>query len=217
MLSDPRGPYNPPSFGLSSPNLPLAVCALLQKLVQDGTFDWDNKEHQSLLMAMLMTAADISAIARPWGVQREVAEVGRVTLTPRDSGLPRPGEVPPAIPAILMTRPTCRPFPLQQIVYAEFYEQGDLERKLGSEPSPLQDRRKILELPKLQVRSFFWLGKGEEGRLGWQHGPAADSQPRTVAVVHFAPNASRSAHLCCCLPTRSWALSTLSASRSTAT
>lgn len=51
------------------------VPAWAQKHVDEGTFDWDSKEHQKLLMAMLMTAADISAIARPWGVQREVAEV----------------------------------------------------------------------------------------------------------------------------------------------
>jgi hypothetical protein len=56
------------------------VPASAQKHVEEGTFDWDNKEHQKLLMAMLMTAADISAIARPWGVQREVAEVSGFRL-----------------------------------------------------------------------------------------------------------------------------------------
>lgn len=62
---------------------------------------------------MMMTAADISAITRPWEVQRRIAEV----------------------------------------VYAEFYEQGDMERQIGVEPAPLLDRTKEKELPKLQVRN----------------------------------------------------------------
>lgn len=78
-----------------------------------GKFDWDSMEHKKLLMAMLMTAADISAVARPWEVQLSTAET----------------------------------------VYAEFFEQGDMERALGVEPAPLLDRRKIMELPKLQVRT----------------------------------------------------------------
>jgi hypothetical protein len=38
-------------------------------------FDFANEEHRRLLQAMLMTAADISAITRPWHVQHQVAEV----------------------------------------------------------------------------------------------------------------------------------------------
>ena len=60
---------------------------------------------------MLMTAADISAITRPWHVQHRVAEV----------------------------------------VYAEFYEQGDKEREIGVEPAPLLDRNNVQKLPTLQI------------------------------------------------------------------
>ncbi len=43
--------------------------------VTQGTFDWANQAHRDLFIAMLMTAADLSAIARPWEIQRRVAIV----------------------------------------------------------------------------------------------------------------------------------------------
>lgn len=58
-----------------------------------------------------MTASDLSAVARPFKVQHQVAEM----------------------------------------VYAEFYEQGDLERELGSAPGELYDRNNLNKLPKMQV------------------------------------------------------------------
>eukprot|EP00045_Choanoeca_perplexa_P009654 m.93403 g.93403 ORF g.93403 m.93403 type:complete len:848 (+) comp14984_c0_seq2:193-2736(+) len=80
-------------------------------IVVDGSFDFANTEHRRLLQAMLMTAADISAITRPWHVQHQVAEV----------------------------------------VYAEFFEQGDAQRELGTNVEPLLDRNKVDELPKMQL------------------------------------------------------------------
>eukprot|EP00056_Hartaetosiga_gracilis_P012607 m.201516 g.201516 ORF g.201516 m.201516 type:complete len:298 (-) comp13715_c0_seq66:477-1370(-) len=38
-----------------------------------------------------------------------------------------------------------------EIVYAEFYEQGDKEREIGVEPVPLLDRTKVTDLPQLQL------------------------------------------------------------------
>eukprot|EP00730_Choanoeca_flexa_P007704 TRINITY_DN12378_c0_g1_i13.p1 TRINITY_DN12378_c0_g1~~TRINITY_DN12378_c0_g1_i13.p1 ORF type:complete len:833 (+),score=184.71 TRINITY_DN12378_c0_g1_i13:2084-4582(+) len=81
------------------------------ELVKTNTFDFNNKDHIVILQSILMTAADISAITRPWHVQRQVAEV----------------------------------------VYAEFFEQGDAQRQLGTDVEPLLDRNKVEDLPKMQL------------------------------------------------------------------
>ncbi|XP_041476660.1 cGMP-specific 3',5'-cyclic phosphodiesterase-like isoform X4 [Lytechinus variegatus] len=82
------------------------------KLVEKGEHTWDNEEKKGLLRGMLMTACDVSAIAKPWRVQQKVAE----------------------------------------LVFSEFFEQGDLEReKLKEEPMAMMDRKKKDELPKMQV------------------------------------------------------------------
>uniref|UniRef100_H3CUR1 Phosphodiesterase n=1 Tax=Tetraodon nigroviridis TaxID=99883 RepID=H3CUR1_TETNG len=68
---------------------------------------------KEIVMAMMMTACDLSAITKPWEVQSKVA----------------------------------------LSVAAEFWEQGDLERTvLEQQPivSPMMDRTKAAELPKLQ-------------------------------------------------------------------
>ncbi len=38
-----------------------------------------------------------------------------------------------------------------QVVYTEFYEQGDQERLIGVDPKPLWDRDKSTDLPKQQL------------------------------------------------------------------
>lgn len=38
-----------------------------------------------------------------------------------------------------------------QVVYEEFYEQGDLEKKMGKAPAALMDRGKANELPRMQI------------------------------------------------------------------
>lgn len=42
-------------------------------LVQSGECRWSNQENKNLLMAMMMTACDLSAITKPWHIQRRVA------------------------------------------------------------------------------------------------------------------------------------------------
>ncbi|XP_069782713.1 cGMP-specific 3',5'-cyclic phosphodiesterase isoform X4 [Narcine bancroftii] len=44
-------------------------------LVKTNQFDWEDKSHKELLMAMLMTACDVSAITKPWPVQQKTAEL----------------------------------------------------------------------------------------------------------------------------------------------
>ncbi|XP_070544781.1 dual 3',5'-cyclic-AMP and -GMP phosphodiesterase 11-like isoform X2 [Ptychodera flava] len=44
------------------------------KAVDAGQFNWSNDEHRDLLRCMMMTACDISAIAKPWEVEKQVAE-----------------------------------------------------------------------------------------------------------------------------------------------
>eukprot|EP00118_Oscarella_pearsei_P016450 m.157085 g.157085 ORF g.157085 m.157085 type:complete len:773 (+) comp38701_c0_seq3:67-2385(+) len=45
-----------------------------QSLVNTKGFDWDNECHRDLMRAMMMTACDLSAITKPWTVQKRVAE-----------------------------------------------------------------------------------------------------------------------------------------------
>ncbi|XP_039615675.1 cGMP-specific 3',5'-cyclic phosphodiesterase isoform X2 [Polypterus senegalus] len=44
-------------------------------LVKKNQFTWEDDGHRHLLRAMMMTACDISAITKPWPVQRRIAEL----------------------------------------------------------------------------------------------------------------------------------------------
>ncbi|KAK7792520.1 hypothetical protein R5R35_009928 [Gryllus longicercus] len=45
------------------------------ELVEDGEFDWQSEGKKELLCGMMMTACDVSAIAKPWEVQHKVAKL----------------------------------------------------------------------------------------------------------------------------------------------
>ncbi|CAK1541136.1 unnamed protein product [Leptosia nina] len=45
------------------------------ELVENGEFDWQSPEKKELLCGMMMTACDVSAIAKPWEVQHKVAKL----------------------------------------------------------------------------------------------------------------------------------------------
>ncbi|XP_061723546.1 cGMP-specific 3',5'-cyclic phosphodiesterase-like isoform X1 [Cydia pomonella] len=45
------------------------------ELVDNGEFDWQSQEKKELLCGMMMTACDVSAIAKPWEVQHKVAKL----------------------------------------------------------------------------------------------------------------------------------------------
>ncbi|KAI4461700.1 cyclic nucleotide phosphodiesterase [Holotrichia oblita] len=45
------------------------------ELVDNGEFDWQSDEKKELLSGMMMTACDVSAIAKPWDVQHRVAKM----------------------------------------------------------------------------------------------------------------------------------------------
>ncbi|XP_017002527.2 cGMP-specific 3',5'-cyclic phosphodiesterase [Drosophila takahashii] len=45
------------------------------ELVENGEFDWQGEEKKDLLCGMMMTACDVSAIAKPWEVQHKVAKL----------------------------------------------------------------------------------------------------------------------------------------------
>ncbi|CAH1793422.1 unnamed protein product [Owenia fusiformis] len=44
-------------------------------MVNSGQADWANDEHRELLRSMMMTACDVSAISKPWEVQKNVAKL----------------------------------------------------------------------------------------------------------------------------------------------
>ncbi|KAF5291676.1 hypothetical protein FQA39_LY14313 [Lamprigera yunnana] len=45
------------------------------ELVENGEFDWQSEDKKELLCGMMMTACDVSAIAKPWDVQHRVAKM----------------------------------------------------------------------------------------------------------------------------------------------
>ncbi len=108
----------------------MVVVFFFQTLVKQKLFDWANHDHRDLLIAMLMTAADLSAIARPWDIQRRVAKVIASTHLYQCLGLTR----------------------AWQHVYAEFFEQGDKEVDiLGKTTQDMFNRSLASRLPKMQV------------------------------------------------------------------
>ncbi|GAB0087546.1 Phosphodiesterase [Sergentomyia squamirostris] len=44
-------------------------------LIDSGEFDWQGEEKKELLCGMMMTACDVSAIAKPWEVQHKMAKL----------------------------------------------------------------------------------------------------------------------------------------------
>ncbi|KAG5672291.1 hypothetical protein PVAND_002428 [Polypedilum vanderplanki] len=44
-------------------------------LIDNGEFDWQSDEKKELLCGMMMTACDVSAIAKPWEVQHRIAKL----------------------------------------------------------------------------------------------------------------------------------------------
>ncbi|XP_068164060.1 cGMP-specific 3',5'-cyclic phosphodiesterase isoform X2 [Antennarius striatus] len=45
------------------------------ELTKNSQFVWEDEDHRELLRSMLMTACDISAITKPWPVQKRIAEL----------------------------------------------------------------------------------------------------------------------------------------------
>ncbi|XP_065556370.1 cGMP-specific 3',5'-cyclic phosphodiesterase-like [Artemia franciscana] len=45
------------------------------EMVENGEWDWQDPDNKELLCAMMMTACDLSAIAKPWEIQHQVAKL----------------------------------------------------------------------------------------------------------------------------------------------
>ncbi|XP_026467286.1 cGMP-specific 3',5'-cyclic phosphodiesterase [Ctenocephalides felis] len=45
------------------------------ELIENGEFDWQSEDKKELLCGMMMTACDVSAIAKPWEIQHRVAKL----------------------------------------------------------------------------------------------------------------------------------------------
>ncbi|XP_077057637.1 cGMP-specific 3',5'-cyclic phosphodiesterase isoform X2 [Siphateles boraxobius] len=45
------------------------------ELAKNSQFVWEDEDHRDLLRSMLMTACDVSAITKPWPVQKKIAEL----------------------------------------------------------------------------------------------------------------------------------------------
>lgn len=80
----------------------------------DGKSLWNNDPDQKdSLIGMMMTASDVSAITKPWPIQRKICES----------------------------------------TTEEFFQQGDIEKKLWKhlDPEAMMDRKMKHQLPALQV------------------------------------------------------------------
>ena len=44
-----------------------------EKLVHSDSTDWSVTNNRELLRAMMMTACDVAAITKPWGIQQKVS------------------------------------------------------------------------------------------------------------------------------------------------
>eukprot|EP00127_Corallochytrium_limacisporum_P006535 Clim_evm7s230 gene=Clim_evmTU7s230 len=83
----------------------------VQEMITAKELDLGNAEHRRLFRGMLMPACDLGEVAKPFPIQRSVAEV----------------------------------------VYTEFFEQGDLEKEMGKTPMDIMNRDKVREVPKMQL------------------------------------------------------------------
>ena len=129
----------------------LKVRSEYQTLLDTNTFSWKIQSHRRLAMAMLMTAADLSAITRPWHTQQRIAEV----------------------------------------VYTEFYEQGDKEREIGHIPAELYDASNSENLPKMQIGFIDFIGMPVYVSLAKHF-----TELEVIFCIKKVPNATACAHPC---------------------
>ena len=83
-------------------------------MLDENTFDLGKIEIKKKATALMMTAADLCAITKPWHTQENTVD----------------------------------------LLYEEFYEQGDLEKSEGHDPIPMMDRSKVEERPIQQVNKL---------------------------------------------------------------
>lgn len=94
-----------------------------------GEKEWADPQKRDLIRAMMMTACDLSAICKPWRVQKRVAEM----------------VVSSCVVSI------CKQLYEYIILLqaSEFFEQGDLEKSMQQTPNPMMDRNRKDELPSM--------------------------------------------------------------------
>lgn len=49
--------------------------AKLNQTIQEQTFSWSNQDHRFLVLAISMTASDLSASAKPWDIQVQTVKI----------------------------------------------------------------------------------------------------------------------------------------------
>nr|CAI5870150.1 unnamed protein product [Callosobruchus analis] len=54
------------------------------ELIDNGEFDWQSEDKKELLSGMMMTACDVSAIAKPWEVQHKIAKLAMMDRERKD-------------------------------------------------------------------------------------------------------------------------------------
>ncbi|GAB1288081.1 cGMP-specific 3',5'-cyclic phosphodiesterase [Apodemus speciosus] len=108
------------------------------ELIRKNQFSFEDPLQKELFLAMLMTACDLSAITKPWPIQQRVccSVVIKAELKKSKSGK----KIISSLKGIA------------ELVAAEFFDQGDRERKeLNMEPADLMNREKKNKIPSMQV------------------------------------------------------------------
>lgn len=105
--------------------------AKLAQIVEKDQFTWDNKDHRLLVQAIAMTGSDLCASSKPWDIQSETVLHGDLFKRIHLFNYFINYQV--------------------NVIFQEFYEQGDAERKAGRVPIPMMDRTQLHLQPDSQV------------------------------------------------------------------
>lgn len=103
-----------------------------------GGYDKNNKKHHQLLMSLLMTSCDLSDQTKNWRKSKKIA----VSLNSSyNQNILWNNTISTCLDILLVK---------QELVYREFFSQGDLEKAMGNRPLEMMDRERAC-IPELQI------------------------------------------------------------------
>ena len=140
------------------------------EIVDTKTFEWVDNEHRSLLRSMLMTASDLSAIAKPWHVQERVAHLVAEEFCQEGDLEQKQLHVKPAE---MRDRAKLYKFPEMQVGYIDFICMP-IYKKLSQQYPVLNT-----QLDYVVDNRKHWLEKSERIKRGETDTPPDDSIPET--------------------------------------
>ena len=159
-------------------------------IVETKSFDWAESDHRSLLQSMLMTASDLSAIAKPWHVQERVAFLVAEEFCQEGDLEQKQLHVKPAE---MRDRAKLYKFPEMQVGYIDFICMP-IYKKL-SEQYPVLEK----QLEYVVDNRKHWLDKAEAHKRGeWTPPEAPPERPPEAPPVNGDGNDSDGTNDDCC-------------------